>query len=339
MKVNKKNIIIPALMLSVGLGVVGSITGTVAWYQYSSRVSVALLGTSVGGNNKSTEVKVNNGEWKTDYKIADLATALNGNTGLAPVTSGRMAKDGALPSIVENAGTENEVTKTVLHKNPSYQNFKMADWKVAEAGTDYVQYTLSVRAKNIDNSSYVDKDVYLSKVEINDVTTTKDLAKAVRIHISNGTSHVLLAKSADTADISTDVYGYLDLNNDSANDDAKVFEWNSGVANYYGNYTDYDNNTETPDGVDTANEKQTSYSIANPAIVKNPDTASTATEIAALHSFGKTGTTENGLQLTVTVWLEGWQKLGPTATASAMWNTTTYIGEQLQIGLQFAVRD
>lgn len=321
MKINKKNIIIPALMLSVGLGVVGSITGTVAWYQYSSRVSVALLGTSIGGDNKSMEVKVNSGAWKTDYKIADLATALEGKTGLAPVTSGKLAKDGALPE--------------KLYKNPSYQNFKMADWKVGQAGTDYVQYTLSLRAKDIDDNSYVDKDVYLSKVEINDVTAGKDLAKAVRIHISNGTSHVLLAKSST----STNVYGYLDLNNDEVNDDDKVFEWNYGVSRYYGNYTDYDNDDQTPDGVDEANEIQTSYAITDATVVKNPDSASTDEEIAALHSFGKTGTTADGLSLTVTVWLEGWEKLGSGAAASAMWSTTTYIGEQLQIGLQFAIRD
>ena len=47
MKTNKKNIIIPALMMAVGLGLVGSISGTVAWYQYSTRVNVAYLGKQV----------------------------------------------------------------------------------------------------------------------------------------------------------------------------------------------------------------------------------------------------------------------------------------------------
>ena len=333
MKINKKNIIIPTLMLSVGLGLVGSITGTVAWYQYSTRVQAALLGTSVGGNNKALEINVNNKGWKTDYRTADLATALDNKTGLAPLTSGELTKDAALPTITENAGTENEVTKVALRKNPSYQNFNTTDWKLGKAGEDYVQFTLAFHARNVDDSSYIDKDIYLSKVEINDVTANKDLANAVRIHLATANKKVLIAKSAT----STNVSGYLDLNADGNNDTAQVFEWNDNVATYYGDYEMVDDDNDPSTDPVYQSKVQTSYASNDATLVKNPDSVSDA-QVDTLVSFGKTGTTVAGLSMTVTVWLEGWEKLG-SASPSAMWNSPTYIGETLQIGLQFAIRD
>ena len=45
MKFNKK-IIVASLSTVLGLGIVGSITGTVAWYSYNTRVSSSIVGVS-----------------------------------------------------------------------------------------------------------------------------------------------------------------------------------------------------------------------------------------------------------------------------------------------------
>ena len=325
-------------MLSVGLGLVGSITGTVAWYQYSTRVQAALLGTSVAGNNVNMEVKINSSLWKANYLTGDLASAVDNKTSLAPVTTGALEKDAALPTITENPGTEQEVTKTALRKGPVYQSFATNEWKVAKAGEDFVQFNLSVRVKNVDGNSgnattYADKDVYLSKIEINDVTAGLDLANAVRIHIAAGPAatrvNALIAKTAT----STNVSGLLDLNGDAINDTDKVFEWNTATTTYYGDYqmVDDDNDASTPDVLQSG--VQESYAINEIAI--NPDTA-TDQQLADL-SLGKTGTTADGLSMTVTIWLEGWQALAANDN-SAIWDSSTYINKNLQIGMQFAVK-
>ena len=44
----KNRLIVPALTLLAGLTLAGSISGTIAWYQYSTRANGAYLGMSGG---------------------------------------------------------------------------------------------------------------------------------------------------------------------------------------------------------------------------------------------------------------------------------------------------
>ena len=44
----KKKIIVSALTLIAGFGLAGSVTSTIAWYQYSTRTNGALVGVSGG---------------------------------------------------------------------------------------------------------------------------------------------------------------------------------------------------------------------------------------------------------------------------------------------------
>ena len=64
MKMNK--IIIPAAMLAVGVALVGSVSSTLAWYQYSTKAQAAFIGTSIG-QSENLEIKTGSGEnirWK-----------------------------------------------------------------------------------------------------------------------------------------------------------------------------------------------------------------------------------------------------------------------------------
>ena len=211
MKVNKKNVIIPTLMLSVGLGLVGSISGTVAWYQYSTRVQAAFLGTSVKGDNVNMELKINNGAWKQSYTTNELASEIVSNE-MKPVTTGELAKDAELPA--------------TFRRNPVYQYAATNTWKPAVVNEDYVQFKLSFRVKDIDGSdtvSYVDKDVYLVDLTIKDATNGLDLSDAVRVHLATDDTKALMAKTATA----TDVFGALDLNNDGEYDQEEGYEWDT----------------------------------------------------------------------------------------------------------------
>ena len=71
MKLNKR-IIIPAMSLLVGAALAGSVSSTIAWYQYSTRANVAYLGTSAGtSGNLKIRIRGQN-DWGTRLEIDDV---------------------------------------------------------------------------------------------------------------------------------------------------------------------------------------------------------------------------------------------------------------------------
>ena len=97
MKLNKK-VIAPAFMLLAGASLVGSVTGTIAWYQYSTRANVSYIGSSAGtiGN---LQVRLAGGEWGTQVRtddVLDYLAAQNIGQKVEPVTPGNLEKDGSL---------------------------------------------------------------------------------------------------------------------------------------------------------------------------------------------------------------------------------------------------
>ena len=72
-----KSIIASALAVTMGAGLVGSISGTVAWYQYSTRATIQMIGLSLG-TEKALEIAVaanqpaaDSDAWKTESKTVD----------------------------------------------------------------------------------------------------------------------------------------------------------------------------------------------------------------------------------------------------------------------------
>ena len=325
-------------MMAVGLGLVGSISGTVAWYQYSTRVTAAYIGTSAkatenlqikaisaDGTKDSITTAVTDGYFQdlTSTQISaviDGATAKYG-TALAPITTGEQAKDAALSSSLKG--------------NPIYQYASTSQWADATIA-NYVQFKLSFRVQDIDGGSsaaYLEKNVYLTNVTImdNSANSSLDLSDAVRVHISNGltgTSAVNALFSKSGAD--TNVYGNLDLNNDGEYDKTAGYEWDtSSTTIMYG-----DNE-----------KKQTAYAVNDSAVVAD-DTNATLTGGKA---FCKTASDGTDVTLTVTIWLEGWQKLDVAPAGnkdkgtsgsdeSPVWDAATYINKKFNVGLRFAVQ-
>lgn len=98
MKLNKK-IIVPALSLLAGASLVGSVSGTIAWYQYSTRANVSYIGSSAGviGN---LQIRLPNGEWGTQIQTDDVLDYLSTEgiygSKVEPVTPGALQKNDSL---------------------------------------------------------------------------------------------------------------------------------------------------------------------------------------------------------------------------------------------------
>ena len=97
MKLNKR-IIVPALALLAGASLAGSVTGTIAWYQYSTRANASYIGTSAGtvGN---LQIRLPGGEWENQIRTDDVLaylTAQGIGQEVEPVTPGNLDKDDSL---------------------------------------------------------------------------------------------------------------------------------------------------------------------------------------------------------------------------------------------------
>ena len=67
MKLNKNKIIVSALALAIAGSLVGSVGGTIAWYQYSTRANVSFLGqaSGVSGNLQMRFAGEDGTKWRT----------------------------------------------------------------------------------------------------------------------------------------------------------------------------------------------------------------------------------------------------------------------------------
>ena len=189
MKIKKKSIIIPAFALLIGASLAGSITGTVAWYQYSTRTNAAYLGVS-GGTTGNLQMRIKGQEaWQTTFSVNDINEYIASDTlntagygkNIVPVTSGAMGKDDALPAN--------------MYANPKVGVGPYANWDVADNGS-FLRIPLQLRyverdgnyqtigGKQVDEEEAA-RDVYLSDLLIQEDVNSEnaDLSNAIRFHI------------------------------------------------------------------------------------------------------------------------------------------------------------
>lgn len=350
MKINKK-LVVSALALCMGAGLAGSITGTIAWYQYSTKSTVSMLSTSVGVR-RNMQIKIGNfadtedtNYWKSDLKMDDIAAYLT-HTGdyddglsddetlnnkysqgdLSPVTTGAVGKD-------ENIS---------LYNPPMYQRPEPSKWGAAFESS-YVVLPLHIRCVETTGTagaevdSYVAKDIYLEDITIanaNTDTTHKDISDSIRVHLTGsngGTPVYALAGNVS----STNTYGTLDLNNDGEVDSTARYDWEKENANdiYYGF-------EEQPEDIEELDEEdlpiQETYNLLEEygdGIFANNDVDPTN-----ITSGLKLGTTQvgisTGISVTAIIFLEGWQLFGDDEM-SAVWSVADYIGSKVHIGMTF----
>lgn len=207
MKSRFNKIVIPTLAICLGAALAGSISGTVAWYQYSTRASTAYLGTSAGTSG-NLKLRIQGTEdWKTQLTDNDIQNYFKDEEGksklnLAPITSGDMLADAALNKIGGD-GEDKDLPK--FYKNPiRSMSEKDADyskgWLVADKNM-YFQLPLELcyieydgvkegEGENAKDEKFIDKDVYLSDLLIqqdyqNANIEKHDLSNAIRVHFSS----------------------------------------------------------------------------------------------------------------------------------------------------------
>ena len=318
MKMNK--IIIPAAMLAVGVALVGSVSSTLAWYQYSTKAQAAFIGTSVG-KSENLEIKTIDGEntkWKSNVTAAEvnkLAGITNVNKKeLIPITTGQLGADEALPAQFYS-GIETGVA-----------GYGEQDHEHIATNKNYVQFTLNIRYKKIEaNTEYLKKSLKLIDLTIVD-ESGYDLSEAVRVHFAAAGAtpkYNLFAKnSSSDAQIVTATGGKLDTDSDGALDKELKYEF-----------------AETP-----AQEVVYGFADSTQTALNANNVATSKPEIGILPAEN-----EEGLAVTVTIWIEGWTKLQkfPTDTVNdngsparaAIWDPTIYSNAVFNVGMRFQAED
>lgn len=260
MKSRFNKIVIPTLAICLGAALAGSISGTVAWYQYSTRASTAYLGTTAGtAGNLKLRIKGTN-DWLNSLTKDDIATYLSTNNlgqDLIPVTAGNINEDAALNKI-GGTGADKDLPK--FFKNPvrSFDEtvpYSSGSWLKADQSM-YVQIPLELCFIEFDgekvnevDKEYLEKDVYISDLliqedyqnSIDPQNLKKDLSSAIRVHVSSYRDDDDSQDHADTAFdrlISKDggsilTKGYLDLDGDNI-DDAITTGSDAGAAYGFG---------------------------------------------------------------------------------------------------------
>ena len=314
-----------AIMLSSarGLAFIGSIGGTIAWYQYSTLATAAVSGSSAKCT-ENLQVAVGTGEglsFKSSLTTNDISAYLQNTraeadketvTVLKPVTAGNQDKNATLNG---------------LKSNPVYQHGPYADWEDA-VNTDYVTFPLTFRVLDIDGNSSNSSNTLLnraSKLGLSDITIEgkdvdgnnaegkTDISSAIRVHFSSkdGDDDVNRLVSKDGNETVT--HGPLDLNGDGDVDTMAKYEWDQGTA------------IDTAIDYGSAGSKETSYSASE---------MSTKEGINYTNYIGVIPANQT-LTVNVTIVREGWQVLEGSTTA--IWEATKVIGANYRVGRSFEI--
>ena len=310
-----------AIMLSSarGLAFIGSIGGTIAWYQYSTLATAAVSGSSAKCT-ENLQVAVGTGEgltFKSSLTTNDISDYLKNTradadkktvTVLKPVTAGNQEKDATL---------------NALKSNPVYQHGPYADWEDA-VNTDYVTFPLTFRVLDIDGNSSNSSNTLLnraSKLGLSDITIEgkdvdgnnaegkTDISSAIRVHFSSKDGDDDVNRLVSKDGVETVTHGPLDLNGDGDVDTMAKYEWDQGTAIDYG----------------SADSKETSYSASE---------MSTKEGINYTNYIGVIPANQT-LTVSVTIFREGWQVF--EGSTSAIWDATKVIGANYRVGRSFEI--
>ncbi len=346
-----RKVVISSLTLLSAFTLAGSISGTVAWYQYSTRATVAYTGTSAHCS-KLLQISGDDGTtWGSELNDADLPAAT-----FAPITTGAQDKNAPLEkkhktmTIFDEHGnpTGTQDVSSYFYAQPDRGQGLYENWLLA-SDSSYAQFDILIKVKDVDgqaNETNLQNDVFLTDLTIQDANTENDmdLAKAVRVHISseyddNGATvnkNFLFA----TDNEQTEVGGFLDIDEDGKYDQVG-YEWDRhtclyGAGTFIPATYDSEGNKLTDDSYKDA-PYQYSYKANDPTIIAQE----IDNELIGGTPIGKTSA-NNGeyLKVTVTIWLEGWSELLKGAQGqqdSSIWDEDTYVSQKFNVGLTFGV--
>ena len=373
----KKKVIISAFALIIGAGLAGSITGTAAWYQYSTKTNAALIGASGGAaGNLNMRIRKESGQganddWTTFISKETLGAYLNSKgygTNIRPVTPGALAKDGNLSLDSDNVPE--------MYANPIPGKGPYSQWKAADK-SNFIVIPLQLRYVERDgvkeagvDEKNLAKEVFLSDLVLEQRTVggeTNDISEALRFHIStynNGTPNNKTGRLVSKKGGTTDTNGYLDLDGDGNPDVARA-------SDKYG----FSENVNTATPIAYGEGSQVAYTaekLAEPAtgrkyynstnaLVNDADVYSFVpqsregvngddlvdattnydpSDDESTKSIGTTiATTSNFLNVDITIWVEGWQKFQAVEGEEGYSSiwNSKYIGSDFNIGFEFGI--
>lgn len=208
----------------------------------------------------------------------------------------------ALHPVTFGGMTSAEALPSNAYKHPhaGAETAEMSTWDAAVEGTDYYQLQFDLQALKLNPTSKeweaVEAPVHLEELILDSEAAGASVAEAVRVHISAGTSNKLYSKSGG----SIDTHGELDLDKDGDPDEVGGYAW------------DYD---DTPiDYGDNGTQASLQFNASATASADN-----------LLFTVPTTG-----LTVTVTIWLEGWQKIN----SSAIWDATRDADIDIHFGMK-----
>ncbi len=312
MKLNKK-LIVASLSTAIGLGIVGSITGTVAWYRYSAQTTTSIVGVSVGQGGAFSVSLTNNGDSSYHntlgtsdiYSHPTTRSQSSGSLKFHQATFGKMNNDGSLPTYIDDSDPLNPVEKNQAYLQPEVGQGELSNWERAENTKDYIQFDLYFRAIQKDANGQqvrVARDIYLSDITIKDLDNDKVVSDAVRIHMqdkNDPTINYLFAKNAGT-----DVLGAkLDLDGDGHDDKVGGYQYNDDEREDC-KYGQWNGNNPLENAIASADSLKSTFDDEG--------------NLSSAGSF-VTQTTVDGSPMrcfTITIWLEGWHQFN----GSSVWS-------------------
>lgn len=354
MKNSKKKIILSALTLAIGTSLIGSVTSTIAWYQYSTKANVAYLGSSAGASgNLQLRIK-KTGEpnpWTSQLSKESIQAYLQEAgydlSSLQPVTT-------ELDEDRNAALAYDSDSNPIFYSNPNMGRGPYSKWNKAKKG-NYVSFPLELRyvaRDGVENGEGVDdlnieKEVYLSELIIKEDATNagdrKDLSDAVRVHISTikgeaGTKKDFLVSKNGGETVTN---GNLDLNADGELDKAYPDDDPFGFDNPAPTLVDYGSGKHVSYAAKRDGSTYGVDGIAPILVTRNEDTLELTDkefgEPPVSKSIGSTVASETEyLNVVVTIWVEGWHKFNSGSGASSIWSAG-YINSKFNVGIQFAV--
>ena len=353
MKTNTfKKATIATMAIAMGAAIAGSVSGTVAWYQYSTRSTVAYQGAAAHCTESvQVRIRANNdtaecAKWKQDLLASDIASYLSTAADDATTQgAGRTVAGNKLTPVTSGELAAGQVAAN-LYKNPIYQYPNMADWGVASATEDYIILPLEIRVLDVNGNttapSYLAKNIYVSDVTLQarashddyDKTKFYDMSSALRVGVSAGTDASSLTDYATfaTSASAVNVYGKLDLNNNGKLDREAGYEWDTREEVMYG--------VNTKTAVATANTQLASTATATTIGVANDSDASSIKG----KPIGAT-TAALTLKVNLKIYLEGWTELSDKKAKNSsnedvdiksIWDIAKANGAEFNVGIRFS---
>ena len=280
MKISKK-VLIPVFATAMGLSVIGGVSGAVAWYQYNTKVSTSWIGVTSADGGVLQIQKSGETSWNS---YADFGSS---STPLHPITFGALTATSSLEGVTPKKHPQAGVT------NPE-------QWDNAVKGTDYYELAFNLQAKKL-NPTTKEYEACEAVVNIDDLHIAatgdnQDVASAIRVHLSSGTTNKLLSLDGG----SINCYGPLDLDGSGSADKNNNYQWETGHGS------------------------ELTYGVS--------DAVQVSSKAADLENNALLTVPVAGATVTVTIWLEGWQKL----RSSAIWDATKDSGVNVQFGMKLS---